>query len=275
MLAKRVVTAIIGILVAVYIINYGQWLFATFVSALSLIAWFEYWTMMRNAGIKPSFLLGFIGILLLLGCSWLGNPYETVSVITLTLLIVLAKVVVFYEKFSIADAGFTILGVVYIGLTFSHLILLRLGESLNLMGSPIGTLPSGAVYLWLAFLGTWASDTFAYFVGSRFGRTKLCPMLSPGKTREGFLGGLAGCILTVIGFGSLFSLPLIHLIMIGLLIGITAPIGDLAESALKRFCGVKDSGRLLPGHGGVLDRFDSIMFAIPSVYYYLQIFVLR
>ena len=139
---------------------------------------------------------------------------------------------------------------------------------------PAGTLSAGAVYLWIAFLGTWASDTFAYLVGSKIGRTKLAPLISPGKTREGAVGGLIGTIVTVAVFGSLFQLPLHHLLALGLLVGIVAPLGDLVQSVIKRYVGVKDSGNFFPGHGGVLDRFDSILFAVPAVYYYIQIFLL-
>lgn len=160
---------------------------------------------------------------------------------------------------------------VYVGIGFSHLVSLRFLQAEQWIHTPWARLQVGEAYLWLAFLGTWASDTFAYFVGSLLGKHKLCPSVSPGKTIEGALGGLSGSILFVALLGMLFQVPLIHGIVLGLLVGLAAPLGDLAESGLKRFCGVKDSGQLLPGHGGILDRFDSILFAVPAVYYYTQI----
>lgn len=275
MLAKRIATALVGIPVAVYIINYGQWLFGITVSFLALAAWHEYYVMVGRNGHHPSYLLGFLGITLFLGCAWVGNPQETVTVATLITLIILGKTVIACGKFSLPDAAFTLLGLFYIGLPFSHLLLLRFMDASLFAIPSAGLMSTGALFLWLAFIGTWASDTFAYLVGSKYGKTKLCPTISPGKTREGALGGLCGSILSVLAFGYLFHIPFIHLVFMGLFVGLSAPFGDLVESSLKRYCCVKDSGRLLPGHGGVLDRFDSIMFTVPTVYYYVQFFLLR
>ena len=138
----------------------------------------------------------------------------------------------------------------------------------------MGEISAGAAYLWLAFLGTWASDTFAYFVGTYLGKHKLCPLISPGKTIEGAIGGMIGSVIAIMLLGVLFKLPVYHCIIMGILVGIAAPLGDLVESAIKRFAGVKDSGQILPGHGGILDRFDSILFTVPAIYYYMHIFVL-
>jgi phosphatidate cytidylyltransferase len=134
-------------------------------------------------------------------------------------------------------------------------------------------MPLGAIFTWLAILTTWASDTFAYFIGSAFGKTKLCPDISPGKTVEGLLGGLAGSLIVAISVGLAVKLPLEHSAILGLMIGILAPLGDLIESVFKRFANVKDSGKILPGHGGVLDRFDSIFFVMPATYYYIRVFL--
>ncbi len=274
MLFKRILTAGVGIPAAIFIINYGQWLYGLTISLLAFVAWHEYVRMMKYKQIKVSNLLGGIGIGALIGCAWVGNPSETVAVSVLITMAVLTKMVLSYHTFSLADAAFTFAGFLYIGLSFSHLVMLRFLDSS--LGSASGALlPFGALYLWLAFLGTWASDTFAYFVGSKFGRTKLAPAISPSKTREGATGGLVGCIFTVIVFGNYFNIPLVHLFFLGLVVGITAPVGDLVQSVIKRYVGIKDSGNFFPGHGGVLDRFDSIMFAVPAVYYYLQIFLLR
>lgn len=274
MVAKRVATAVIGIPVAIFIINYGQWLFGLAISFLALVAWYEYVKMMENKQLKPSFWIGIIGVTLFLGCAWFGNPLETATIAILCTLIVLGKTVMAYHHFSLPDAAFTLLGLFYIGLSFSHLLLLRFVDMAFSVPSTL-SLSYGALYLWIAFLGTWASDTFAYFVGTKFGRTKLCPAISPSKTREGALGGLAGSVITIVIFGSQFGVPAMHLLCLGLVVGVAAPVGDLVESVMKRYAGVKDSGKFFPGHGGVLDRFDSILFAVPAVYYYVQVFLLR
>ena len=127
-------------------------------------------------------------------------------------------------------------------------------------------------YFWLALFGTWASDSGAFFVGCRFGKHSLAANISPAKTIEGALGGIVACLLAVVVGGKFFfNLDVIDLMVLGLLIAVAAPVGDLAESALKRFAGIKDSGRIFPGHGGVLDRFDSLLFVVPAVYYYVYL----
>ena len=124
--------------------------------------------------------------------------------------------------------------------------------------------------IWIMFIGTWSSDTFAYFTGSAIGRHKLCPSISPNKTIEGFAGALAGTTAVVAGLGYFFSLPLYELAGLGLAIAILATLGDLVESVAKRYTGIKDSGNIIPGHGGVWDRFDSVLFTAPLVYYFVK-----
>ncbi len=275
MLIHRVITAVIGIIIAIYVVNYGQWVFALAALVLTLLAWHEFSAMARCRQVETAYWLGLGGIALIWGTAWLGNARETVAVVLLIAFVVMAKTVVVPERFTFQNATATIAGVVYIGLAFAHLMLLRFTDHSLVMATKFGPLSAGAVYLWLAFVGTWSSDTFAYFVGSKFGRHKLAPKVSPGKTWEGTVGGVAGSVIGVTAMGAACALPLGHSAAIGLLVGIVAPVGDLVESSMKRFCGVKDSGRLLPGHGGVLDRFDSVMFAAPAVYYYLHLFIVR
>jgi len=274
MLGRRVLTAVIGIPIAIYIINYGEWLFAAAILILTLLAWHEFYIMLQNKNIRIFYNLGFLANLLILGCAWLGNPQEIIMVLFFTMLLILLKIVVSGNQFTVVDAAFSLLGIMYIGISFSHLLLLRFSDSSLHIATSWGTLSSGAAYLWLAFVGTWANDTFAYFVGSRFGKHKLCPAISPAKTIEGALGGMFGSILAILALGVLFQLPLGQSLVMGILVGLAAPIGDLTESAIKRFANVKDSGRILPGHGGILDRFDSILFVVPVIYYYMHGFVL-
>ena len=274
MLVKRIATAAIGIPFSIFAINYGSWVYGITISFFAIVAWYEYSNMIPRDKGNPAFWTGALGIAFFLGCAWQGSPFETVAVITALTLVITARMVFAFHSFSLTDAALSLLGVVYVGFTFSHLLLLRYIDTAH-AGLPAHSLPYGAVFIWIAFLGTWASDTFAYFVGSAWGRTKLCPDISPSKTREGAAGGLVGSVVTVIVFGSMYHIPLYHLVALGFVVGIAAPVGDLVESAIKRAAGVKDSGRFFPGHGGVLDRFDSIMFAVPAVYYYVQLIVSR
>ncbi len=134
---------------------------------------------------------------------------------------------------------------------------------------------AGAGWVLLACAVTWGGDTGAYFAGRLFGRTKLYPRISPAKTREGFVGGLATSLAAafIVRHYALTQLGVGDAVLLGLLGGIGGPIGDLAESMLKRAYGVKDSGNILPGHGGMLDRVDALMINAPLIYFYAKLFV--
>jgi phosphatidate cytidylyltransferase len=136
----------------------------------------------------------------------------------------------------------------------------------------------GEYLVWFVFIGAFATDTFAYIFGNLMGKTKILPIISPKKSLEGSIGGIFGCILlmvlvnllaTSLGWVSI-KIPLHHFIVVGLLCGIISQIGDWAASAIKRYVGVKDYGKIMPGHGGVLDRFDSILFVAPVIYFYFS-----
>jgi phosphatidate cytidylyltransferase len=274
MLGKRLLTAAAGIPLAVYIVNTGGLLFLGVLSILLLTGFMELYAMLRRQNFQPALFLGAIIGILMLAVAYFGNPEEMGFLITLLLLGTLSKLIFSKDSFTVPDAAFTVLITLYVGWLFSFLVLLR-NISSDSLGMPWGEFPVGAAYTWFALLSTWASDTFAYFVGSSFGKHKLCPHISPGKTVEGAIGGLVGSILVAMGVGAVIHMPLSHSALLGMLIGFVAPLGDLVESIFKRYTGIKDSGKLFPGHGGVLDRFDSILFVAPVTYYYLRIFILN
>lgn len=141
----------------------------------------------------------------------------------------------------------------------------------------IRLLPGGTGALIMTFLFTWANDSAAYFCGRMFGRKHPWPRLSPGKTRAGVIGGVLGTVAVAIILGPMFLPSLNRWLLVGLAIiaAIAALIGDLIESGLKRLAGVKDSGCFLPGHGGILDRFDSLLLVAPVIYYYLAFFLVK
>lgn len=272
MLIQRILTGIFGMIATVYVVYFGDWLFGAAILALALIAWHEFCKAFGHMDTKLWYAIGILAVTFVIGCVWKGNSDETAAVMMITVLLVLGKSVLAYRTFSIRQACVTITGIFYIGLSFSHLILLRFMEAERSVQSVLGDMSLGSAFIWIAFVGTWASDTFAFFVGTKFGKHKLCPEISPGKTREGFIGGVFGSMLLSAGLGYLFGFSLVHMLVLGCLIAACATIGDLVESSFKRLTGIKDSGQILPGHGGVLDRFDSIMFTVPLVYYYVQIF---
>ena len=163
-----------------------------------------------------------------------------------------------------------VIGCLYIGFLLSSFVLLR-GIPGWLTVKPFGLAHLGAWLMLYAAACVWATDTFAYFIGKAFGRTPLAPTLSPGKTVEGAIGGLLGATLVGVSFGLWIHLPWHHSLAIGLIAGLAGQIGDLFESALKREIGIKDFGQLMPGHGGMLDRVDSLLFVIPLAYLYLRL----
>lgn len=163
-----------------------------------------------------------------------------------------------------------LVGSLYIGLLFSSFVLLR-GLPGRIAVRPFGMADKGAWLMLYAAMCVWATDTFAYFIGRTLGRTPLAPTLSPGKTVEGAIGGLIGAVAVGVGFGLWIQLPWYHSLAVGLVAGLAGQIGDLFESALKREIGIKDFGQIMPGHGGILDRVDSLLFVIPLAYLYLRL----
>ena len=286
----RIITGIVGIIIAAVVIQFGGLPFAIFAALLSLIGWHEYSSAFSNAGISTAYFFGAIILFLILCCAYFGNMEEILAVLTLGMLAILLLTVFF--GMSPVDAGVSIAGVCYLGLPFAHLILLRFlteernpiesfNDVQNIFAGGVQNLDAtqilanlhfdtGCSLIWILFTCTWASDTFAYFVGSAIGSHKLASSISPKKTVEGFLGSIVGTTLTGILIGHfLFGFPLIYMAAAGFLLAIVATLGDLVESVIKRFAGIKDSGFIIPGHGGVLDRFDSIFFTAPIFYYYV------
>jgi len=161
----------------------------------------------------------------------------------------------------LSQIAITIFGCVYVSCLFSYAGLLR-------------ALDHGVFWIFLMAGATFSADTSAYFVGHWIGKHKLAPRVSPGKTIEGLVGGIAGSTFAVFLSKWIFWHGLLNrdIFILGLLIGLVGPLGDLSESLIKRSVGVKDSGNLIPGHGGLLDRLDAIFFTAPLVYYYAKLF---
>jgi phosphatidate cytidylyltransferase len=162
----------------------------------------------------------------------------------------------------------TLLGILYVGMLSSYFFLLR--DLPRKVGRPEG---DGGWFLLSVFIITWVCDTGAFAVGVLWGKHRLLPRVSPKKSVEGALGGLIWALLAAWLLGSVLLkglLPLRHFLSIAIVVSVAGPLGDLAESLMKRDAGVKDTSRLLPGHGGVLDRFDSLLFIVPAVYWYIK-----
>ena len=267
----RIITGVVGIALAAVVIQMGGTLFAGFALVLSILAWFEYARAFHRKGSNLTFLTGILGLFLLWGCAWLGNADESMAVTTGIVLIVLLESVLLHGRVSFVDACTSVAGILYLGLPFAHMVMLRGLYPETMLATSLGSFELGCAMIWVMFIGTWASDTFAYFVGSAIGSHKLCPTISPNKTVEGFLGSVVGTTAAVAGLGVFFSLPVAEMAGLGFCISLLATLGDLVESVAKRYTGIKDSGNIIPGHGGVWDRFDSVLFTAPLVYYFVLI----
>ncbi|WP_408954518.1 phosphatidate cytidylyltransferase [Natroniella sp. ANB-PHB2] len=270
MLSKRIISAIIGIPLLVFIFNLGGLPFMILNLIVVILALNEYYQLVEEKGIKSNrlsgYLIGVIWILVIYLTNNLNLIYPLVSLAVIVLLI--KQILIKTDQSAILTTAATLFGAVYITGLFSHLILLY---NLELSGGN-----GGRLIVWLPILATWLTDIGAYFVGMNFGKHRLAPRISPNKTIEGAVGGLIGSIIMTIIFGRYFlNFTYLTGILLGGLIGLVAQLGDLAVSVFKRDAEIKDSGELIPGHGGILDRLDSLLFSIPVVYYYLQWVILK
>ncbi|UCC67646.1 MAG: phosphatidate cytidylyltransferase [Armatimonadota bacterium] len=277
MLWQRALTAAVGIPVALLLIYLGGWYLAALVTALSLLGLREYYRLAAALGSRVRPLIGYLVALpitltpapytlppmLLLVCVWAAGELAL-----MLRYVVRTKRLVGIENIGWRNA--TLLGLLYVAFLFGHVNLLRAfpGDDVSLPGLGPG-IPFGAGLVALVVIACWATDTAAYFVGKAIGRHKLSPKISPGKTVEGAAAGLVAAVLTAASMGRWLGLPLVQGVLLGAILGVAGQLGDLFESSLKRRAGVKDSGALLPGHGGVLDRLDSLLFSAPAAYYYL------
>ena len=264
MLKKRVITALCGIpflIAAIWFDKPLPW-FLIAVAVWGVLAVFEFYRMVAESKVPPLTYFGLIWTLLFIlsphfDYDILAPPLLLTSAVVLSLIWLLLRP---QKEGAFAGWAWTIAGILYIGWLLSYLVALR-------------ELDDGRNWVFLALFATFGSDTAAFFAGRALGRHKLSPHISPQKTWEGAIAGLLGAIVISLLFTipTPLSLPLSYgqAILLGLLVSIFGQLGDLAESLLKRSMGVKDSGRLVPGHGGFLDRMDSIVFASIVVYYYV------
>ena len=259
MIKKRIISGLAGIALVLFVLWAGEFAFLLLAGAAALIGTSEYLDMWKPKGVNPISWLAYLGTFSFSLSAYYYSDQYFGAVVTGLILLGLALQVFTLLRYNIYDAVVSIFGVLYVGMMFSYLILLR-------------QLPNPLVVLGLVFGGTWACDILAFFLGIRFGKRKLCPQISPNKTVEGALGGVIGSILVTAMIGLIAAVPARHFVPLGFLIAVAAQIGDLAESSLKRYVGIKDSGNIIPGHGGILDRCDSLIFVAPVVYYYIKIF---
>jgi len=281
---QRVLTAVVGIPLLLAFIYLGGWCLVAGLLLLSLVGLQEFFSLAEAAGLHPNRAIGYGSATLIMAALVVGRDagepsrmpvptfYELLPLL-LTLTVIAALVQQMLrpaEPGAIANAGTVVLGVMYLPFLFSYLVRLRswFTHYVLVPGTHL-SLPSGVFWLTAVVAAAWAGDTTAYAVGKAIGRHKLCPKISPGKTVEGAVAGLLATTLVAAAMGRWLGLPVTYGVVLGVTLAIAGQLGDLSKSVMKRQAGVKDSGTIIPGHGGVLDRFDSLLFSAPVAFYYL------
>ena len=262
---KRWLTALILIPLLIFVVGYGsEQVFLGVLLAVIVLATHEFYSLVLPGTHTKEKILGILlGSLLAYGI-YRGDDHFILGFSAFIIVFLLIYFLIKVKDLSsvVPSLGKLLIGIFYISLLLPHLTLIR-------------GLPLGKQWVFFTLAVTFLGDTAAYYGGSYFGRHKLYPRISPGKTIEGSLWGFAGNIVCALIFREYFldQLELYHCLILAVGLGIMGQVGDLCESMIKRSAGVKDSGSLLPGHGGILDRIDSIIFSAPFLYYYTIIFL--
>jgi len=274
---SRIITAVIVLpfLIASILISWLQLLFVVLAALAMVAGLFEFYVLAKRRDLKPDAAIGYLAAAALFTVFYFNDPGPSsdllmMQLIPLILIVFTAATLIAatlrgapFDK-MIASTGATILGVLYVVLLGSHLVAVRTGFNQAL----------SADLLCFFFLVLMGSDTGAYFVGRAFGKRKLAPSISPVKTWEGVAGGLlAGLLMgSIAHFWFFRELPLKLALPLAAVMTVVGILGDLTESALKRSAGAKDTANILPGHGGLLDRLDSLLFNAPVIYYFGRIY---
>ncbi|ABJ67941.1 Phosphatidate cytidylyltransferase [Pediococcus pentosaceus] len=256
-LKQRVITAVVALIIFIPIVFLGGTLIEIAALALAVVAMSEVLIMKRILLVTPEAIISILGTLFLVAPkSWMHDLPSQINTPFVSLIFAIAlmvRVVFSKNRFNFDDAGVLTLTMLYIGFGFNMFVQAR---------------TVGLGMLMYLLLTVWSTDSGAYLVGRKIGKTKLAPQISPNKTWEGSIGGtivavIVGIIFSVTG---LIHYGILATILMTLFLSIAGQLGDLVESSLKRYYGVKDSGRILPGHGGILDRFDSLLLVLPMAY---------
>lgn len=269
MLRTRLLSAAVFIPLAVVLLILGGWVYAVAVGIVLAICGFEYVAMMRRGGYQPYQRTMVFVMALIVGIQGAGLTTLVLGPgLAAFLLVAMVAMLAAYsngDKLPAVNFGLTVGGTLYIGWLGAHAVALR-------------QLPDGLYWALIGVLATGFADVGAYFVGRAVGRHKMAPVVSPGKTWEGFLGGVVtaaavGALVAALALSRTTMIRVVHGAVIGLLVGILSPVGDLGMSTLKRMVGAKNFSNIIPGHGGMLDRFDSILVGVPVSFYVAAYFV--
>lgn len=248
----RAITGIIILLGTIFLIYIGGYPLLITIIALSLIGIYELFKSLNSKGYKLNLPIAYVFSIILLYFSWIDNS-NIIYILSIYMMTVMSLMTIF-DMFDFKSAMVQLFAVIYIPLSFS--VFFRL---------------EGTFYIWLVFICAWGTDTFAYLVGSLIGKHKLIERVSPKKSVEGALGGILGSALITFLVCKIFNNDnVLALLIISMLGSIVAQLGDLTASKIKRYSDTKDFGFIFIGHGGVLDRFDSILYVAPFIFFAVQ-----
>lgn len=279
----RIISGVLASAMLIIIMAQPPFVMGITIFIVSIIALFEFYQCVRKVDFHPIRVVGFFSCIMFLlyllyqafahsvTNTLLGDLSKVLFqrnmiflIIYVVIVYLLAQLVFHRNKFTLDDVAVTLLGIIYIPFLLSFIFLIRF-------------LDNGFALAWLVFIGSFSTDTFAYFIGKFFGKRKLLPDISPNKTVAGGIGGVIGSMVCTTVYGLFYAngfeglqISFYHYIAIGFICGTIAQLGDWAASAIKRSVGIKDFGHIIPGHGGLLDRIDSLLFVAPAVYFYLQ-----
>ena len=277
-LTQRVLTAVVGVPLLYFILYLGGIPFLILILLVILFGNIELFKLLEAKGIQSERELGIAFSLALGIAAYFGYFYFAVVFSFAVIIIFLLALRRQDLSNSIIALSTGLFAIIYIGWFLSHAILLRnIDHNLNLktyVETVQGHSDIGFFYIFLVVSCTFLNDTGAYFIGRWKGKRKLIPHVSPGKTLEGTIGGIISSAIAAIVGNLIFKSPIEYhwVVLFGLVIGIVAVLGDLTESLIKRSAEAKDSGGILPGHGGILDRFDSLIFTFPVSYYMVLLY---
>lgn len=256
MFKTRLISGIVLVIIALATIISGSWILFFTLLAVSLIGMRELYKVMKvsDEHVTVLELVGYLGAVLyyIAMKADFGN-YGTMAII-ISMILILFVYVFGYPKYHAEQVMAAFFGVVYVAVMLSFIYLTR-------------SLPDGKFLVWLIFLCSWGCDTCAYCVGMLIGKHKMAPVLSPKKSIEGAVGGVAGAALLGVIYAAATQGKMAEYALICAVGALISMVGDLAASAIKRNQNIKDYGKLIPGHGGILDRFDSMMFTAPAIYF--------
>ncbi len=270
MLSQRVKAALIFVPLVLILMYFGGWAFNLFITAVLLVAGFEFARLFRIKGYQLFLPLILVGVLLLVVQRWFFIHQYTEYLLTILIFLAVLTALIQYElgnSNAALNFALHLSGILYIGWIGAFMIVLR-------------AIPDGRGWMLTALPATWLADSGAYFLGRWLGKTKMAPRLSPGKTWAGFIGGILAGVIS--GFLLVYlwravgwlpqSTPPWQGAVMGLVLAVLTPMGDLIISLFKRTVGVKDTSNIIPGHGGILDRIDTWIWAAMIGYYLVMVF---